>query len=92
MLPKNTKIIRLMPNIPVSVQRGVSVFVPNKLVTGQDIDLINKLLRSVGTCDLVSEYLLDVVTALSGSGPAYVIFKLLYYLLLISYRIIFSKN
>lgn len=54
------------------MQKGVSVFVPGSAVTNEDITLINKLLQSVGTSDQVSEELLDVVTALSGSGPAYV--------------------
>lgn len=61
-----------MPNTPVLVQKGVSVFVPGSAVTNEDITVINKLLQSVGTSDQVSEELLDVVTALSGSGPAYV--------------------
>lgn len=70
-LKPNSKVIRVMPNTPVLVQKGVSVFVPGSAVTNEDITVINKLLQSVGTSDQVSEELLDVVTALSGSGPAY---------------------
>lgn len=62
-----------MPNTPVSVQQGASVFVPGDWVNDEDIATTVKLLASVGTCERVSEQLLDVVTALSGSGPAYVI-------------------
>lgn len=61
-----------MPNTPALVQQAVSVFVPGKYVTDADITLTRKLLLSVGTCDQAPEHLLDVVTALSGSGPAYV--------------------
>lgn len=62
-----------MPNTPALVQQAVSVFVPGKHVTKEDIELTRNLLLSVGICDQVPEYLLDVVTALSGSGPAYVL-------------------
>lgn len=61
-----------MPNTPSLVQKGASVFVPGTSTTQNDIDLVIQLLQSLGTCDQVPEYLLDAVTALSGSGPAYV--------------------
>lgn len=61
-----------MPNTPSLVQKGASVFVPGTSTTQNDIDLVIRLLQSLGTCDEVPEYLLDAITALSGSGPAYV--------------------
>ncbi|XP_065212741.1 pyrroline-5-carboxylate reductase 1, mitochondrial [Planococcus citri] len=71
-LPEKSKVVRVMPNTPALVQQAVSVFVPGKNVTNSDIELTKNLLLSVGICDQVPEYLLDVVTALSGSGPAYI--------------------
>ncbi|KAF5300686.1 hypothetical protein FQA39_LY11048 [Lamprigera yunnana] len=71
-LTSETRLIRVMPNTPALVKSGVSVFVRGANATDRDVTLTKKLLSSVGTCDEVSEHLLDVVTALSGSGPAYV--------------------
>lgn len=66
-----------MPNTPCLVGAGASVFAPGRSATKQDCALTSKLLKSVGTCEQVPENLLDVVTALSGSGPAYVSLLLL---------------
>lgn len=64
-----------MPNTPALVQCGASVYVPGKRVTDEDEKLTAKLLSSVGTAERVQEYLMDPITALSGSGPAYVSLK-----------------
>lgn len=61
-----------MPNTPALVQCGASVYVPGNRATGEDEKLTEKLLSSVGTAERVPEYLMDPITALSGSGPAYV--------------------
>jgi pyrroline-5-carboxylate reductase len=61
-----------MPNIPALVRSGASVFVTGSKATDRDAQLTKKLLKSVGTCEQVTENLLDAITALSGSGPAYV--------------------
>lgn len=61
-----------MPNTPMLVQSGASVISKGTNATKDDMELVKKLFRSVGTCDEVDEYLIDPVTALSGSGPAYV--------------------
>ncbi|KAK7603088.1 hypothetical protein V9T40_003087 [Parthenolecanium corni] len=71
-LENKCKVVRVMPNTPSLVQKGASVFVPGTSTTQNDIDLVIRLLQSLGTCDEVPEYLLDAITALSGSGPAYV--------------------
>lgn len=71
-LPRECRIIRVMPNTPALVQKGASVFVRGSLATESDVDLTKTLFGSVGICDEVPEYLLDPVTALSGSGPAFV--------------------
>lgn len=66
-------IVRAMPNLPASVGRGVSVAVPNQLVNPKIRDRANRLLGAVGSVHWIeNEALMDAVTALSGSGPAYV--------------------
>lgn len=71
-MPLGTRVIRTMPNTPCLVGAGASVFTPGQTATKEDNAVTEKLLKSVGTCEQVPETLLDVVTALSGSGPAYV--------------------
>lgn len=71
-LPNDSRVIRVMPNTPAIVQAAASVFVRGEKATDDDANLIKNLLQSIGTCDEVSEYMMDTVTALSGSGPAYV--------------------
>lgn len=61
-----------MPNTPALVRKGASVFVCGQSVTADDKEITTKLLKSIGTCEEVTENLLDPITALSGSGPAYV--------------------
>lgn len=51
---------------------GCSVFVRGTQATQTDADLTQQLLQSIGTCEEVTENMMDAVTALSGSGPAYV--------------------
>lgn len=61
-----------MPNTPALVKSGASVFVRGSKATEKDAGITKKLLQSIGTCEEVTENLLDPITALSGSGPAYV--------------------
>lgn len=66
-------VVRAMPNTPASVGRGMTVGCPNANVSDTQIALCDKLLSAVGQVEWVEdEELLDAVTALSGSGPAYV--------------------
>lgn len=67
--------MRVMPNTPALVQCGASVYVPGNWATDEDEKLTARLLSSVGTAERVQEYLMDPITALSGSGPAYVSLK-----------------
>ncbi|XP_069671410.1 pyrroline-5-carboxylate reductase 3 isoform X2 [Periplaneta americana] len=71
-LPPSTRVIRVMPNTPALVRNGASVFVSGSSTTAEDEVLTRRLLEAVGTCDKVPESMMDVVTALSGSGPAYI--------------------
>jgi pyrroline-5-carboxylate reductase len=65
-------IVRSMPNTPASIGKGITVACANATVTGKQRDLCDKLMRSVGQVAWVdAEALLDPVTAVSGSGPAY---------------------
>jgi pyrroline-5-carboxylate reductase len=71
-LPADARVIRVMPNTPALVGAGASAFAPGKSATAADSDLAQKLLSAVGVALPVKESLLDAVTGLSGSGPAYV--------------------
>jgi pyrroline-5-carboxylate reductase len=66
-------IVRAMPNTPAAIGRGITVAVPNARVTQDQRALADTLLRAVGAIEWVNdEGLIDAVTAVSGSGPAYV--------------------
>jgi pyrroline-5-carboxylate reductase len=72
-LPAGTAIVRSMPNTPASVGRGVTVAIANASVSVAQVELCTALLEAVGDVLWIEdEALLDAVTALSGSGPAYV--------------------
>jgi pyrroline-5-carboxylate reductase len=72
-LPPATAIVRSMPNMPAAIRRGITVAVPNARVTPTQRDLAHRLLAAIGAVEWVAdEGLLDAVTAVSGSGPAYV--------------------
>ncbi len=66
-------IIRAMPNTPAAIGRGITALVGNGATTPEDMQLAEGLLRAIGeTVRLDDEGQMDAVTALSGSGPAYV--------------------
>ena len=72
-LPAGTALVRAMPNMPAAIGRGITVAVPNARVSGAQRDLADKLLAAAGATEWVDdEGLMDAVTAVSGSGPAYV--------------------
>jgi pyrroline-5-carboxylate reductase len=71
-LPAGARVIRVMPNTPALVGEGASAFALGKNATAADGELAKKLLSAVGVAFQVKESLLDAVTGLSGSGPAYV--------------------
>jgi len=65
-------IIRSMPNTPAAIGKGMTVAIANTNVTAQQQKLAQTLLESAGKLEwLTDEAMLDAVTALSGSGPAY---------------------
>ena len=66
-------IVRAMPNTPAAIGRGMTVAVANKVATASQRALADRLLRATGSTEWVEdEGLIDAVTAVSGSGPAYV--------------------
>lgn len=68
----NLAIVRVMPNTPALVSSGASAMFANRRVSAEQRDIAESILRAVGVAVwLPREELLDVVTALSGSGPAY---------------------
>lgn len=71
-LPPGARIIRVMPNTPALVGASASAFAAGRSATPEDTQLAQKLFSSVGVAFQVKESLLDAVTGLSGSGPAYV--------------------
>ena len=75
LLGAGAHVVRAMPNTPASVGRGITVACANGLVTSEQRELATALLGAVGEADWVeSEALIDAVTAISGSGPAYVFY------------------
>lgn len=72
-LGQSTPIIRTMPNTPAMVGRGITALCSNAHVSDSDMALARALMAAVGdVVDLAGEHLIDAVTAVSGSGPAYV--------------------
>ncbi|MBC8094194.1 MAG: pyrroline-5-carboxylate reductase [Akkermansiaceae bacterium] len=71
-LGTGARVMRVMPNTPALVGASASAFAKGKSAQPSDSELTQKLLSSVGTAFQVKEALLDAVTGLSGSGPAYV--------------------
>ena len=65
-------VIRAMPNIPVIVEEGATAIACNDVVGPEQRALVEDIFRSIGVVCTVDEELMDAVTALSGSGPAYI--------------------
>ncbi len=71
-LQAGTRVIRVMPNTPALVGASATAFALGKSALAQDAELAQQLFSSVGQAFQLKESLLDAVTGLSGSGPAYV--------------------
>ncbi|MDD7641232.1 MAG: pyrroline-5-carboxylate reductase [bacterium] len=69
---KELKIIRTMPNTPAMVKEGMMGLCPNEHVTEEEIALIRDICDGFSATEVIPEHLMDVVTAVSGSSPAYV--------------------
>lgn len=73
-LPEGTPVVRVMPNTPAVVGKGASAIAPGAHATEDHLDLAERLLGATGLVARVAEKDLDAVTAISGSGPAYVFY------------------
>lgn len=72
-LGAGTRLVRAMPNTPAAIGRGITAIVGNSQATAADLDMAEGLLSAVGqVVRLDAESQIDAVTAVSGSGPAYV--------------------
>ncbi|MFA5112430.1 MAG: pyrroline-5-carboxylate reductase, partial [Desulfobaccales bacterium] len=67
-----SRVIRVMPNTPTLVGAGMAALAPGRGATSEDLALGLELFGAVGQAVLIEERLLDAVTGLSGSGPAFV--------------------
>lgn len=69
---KKIKLIRTMPNTPAMVGEGVTAVCPSEHVSEEELQKVLTLLEACGLAEVMPERLLDSVTAVSGSSPAYV--------------------
>lgn len=71
-LPEGVRVVRVMPNTPALVQAGAAALCKGSSASQVDMDIVRQILEAVGKAVVVPEALMDAVTGLSGSGPAYV--------------------
>jgi pyrroline-5-carboxylate reductase len=71
--PGEVRVVRVMPNTPALVLEASSAIAPGAYTTAEDISFVRRIFELVGKAWLVEEKLMDAVTGLSGSGPAYVL-------------------
>jgi pyrroline-5-carboxylate reductase len=71
-LSENARVVRAMPNTPATVQAGATAISPGTHAREDDVRIARELFEAVGRVVVLDENLLDAVTGLSGSGPAYV--------------------
>ncbi|XP_048006317.1 pyrroline-5-carboxylate reductase 3 [Leguminivora glycinivorella] len=71
-LSKDVRVIRIMPNTPMTVGEGACLYTPDESVSDDQCQMVEKLLRSCGMCERVPEYLINSLGALTGCGPAFV--------------------
>jgi len=70
-LHPEARVVRVMPNTPALIGQGASALCKGSRATDDDLALARKLMGAVGLTVVASEKLFDVITAVSGSGPAY---------------------
>ncbi len=71
-IKQTTRLVRAMPNTPASIGEGMTALCMEQGLSPDDCDSAQRLFESVGKVVVVEERLMDAVTGLSGSGPAYV--------------------
>lgn len=70
-LRENIPVIRVMPNAPAVILEGMSGISTGRYATEEHTEFVQQLLSNIGKCIVVSEDKIDVLTAISGSGPAF---------------------
>ncbi len=73
-LPEGTSVVRVMPNTPALVDQGMSALSAGRHCTQEQLEQARELLGSVGRVIVLDEAHQDAVTAISGSGPAYIFY------------------
>ncbi|MBW2610210.1 MAG: pyrroline-5-carboxylate reductase [Deltaproteobacteria bacterium] len=71
-ISRDIPIIRVMPNTPALIQKGVSALAPGKEATSDHMAIAQGIFKAVGKTVVVTEEMMDAVTALSGSGPGFI--------------------
>ena len=71
-LPKGTRVIRVMPNIAATVKAAASAICSGSTAIKDDEAVASEIFNAIGRSVILPEYLMDAVTGLSGSGPAYI--------------------
>jgi len=72
-ISKDLRLIRVMPNIAAAVKEAASAIAAGEHATEEDVDLAMEIFNSIGKCIFLKENdLMDAITGLSGSGPAYI--------------------
>jgi len=71
-LGRKIRVVRVMPNFPAQIGQGMAGICKGKFATHVDLALTRRIFNSIGTSVIIDEKWMDAVTAISGSGPAYV--------------------
>jgi pyrroline-5-carboxylate reductase len=69
---REIKVVRAMPNVALMVNAGMTALCHNPLVSVADLDFVKQIFIGCGLVEVVKETLMDAVTAVSGSSPAYI--------------------
>lgn len=73
LLGKKLRLIRVMPNVPALIKEGATAITASQHIRDEDIQVAMKIFSAVGKCIYIKDHhLMDAVTGLSGSGPAYI--------------------
>lgn len=71
-LPSGSRLVRVMPNLPLVVAEGASVVCASERSSVRDVETVRDLFACLGVAEIIDEKDMDAACALSGSGPAYV--------------------
>jgi len=66
------RVVRSMPNMPALIARGITAICKGRFATNGDLGIAGSILSAIGQVRVVDEKYMDAITAVSGSGPAYV--------------------